>query len=115
VIDEARSFDEHAAYPHVLTFLLGGLAGASLALLLAPQSGRDTRQAVGRRVRGGVSAARDLKSRIGRRGEELRDRASRAMSDVAEEARSAVDSIEDAARSRAEAAEQTLRADRTGL
>ena len=110
MIDEGRT-----EYPStVLTFLLGGLAGASLALLLAPQSGRETRHAVGRRVRGGVSAAKDIKDRVARRGGDLRDRASRAMSDLADDARDAAESIDDAVRARAES-DEAFRADRTAL
>jgi gas vesicle protein len=39
-------------------FLLGGLAGASVALLLAPRSGRETRQIVASRMRDGERYAR---------------------------------------------------------
>jgi gas vesicle protein len=39
-------------------FLLGGLAGASLALLLAPRSGRETRQIVAARMKDGERYAR---------------------------------------------------------
>jgi gas vesicle protein len=115
VIDQARSFDDEHTYPAVLSFLLGGLAGASLALLLAPHSGRDTRHAVRRRVRGGVTAARDLKERLARRGSELRDRANRTMSEMAEEAEDAAAAIEDVARSRAQAVGESFGGDRTAL
>jgi gas vesicle protein len=39
-------------------FMLGGLAGASLALLLTPRSGRETRQLVASRMRDGERVAR---------------------------------------------------------
>lgn len=45
-------------------FLAGGIAGASAALLLAPQSGRDTRGRMGRRLRRAARAARELRDRV---------------------------------------------------
>jgi gas vesicle protein len=39
-------------------FVLGGLAGASIALLLAPRAGRETRQMVAARIRDGERYAR---------------------------------------------------------
>jgi gas vesicle protein len=72
--------------PNLLTFLLGGLAGASIALLLAPQSGRETRRTVSRRMRSGVDAARDLGSRMVSRGREVGDEASRTLSDALDHA-----------------------------
>lgn len=46
------------------TFLAGGLAGATAALLLAPQSGRDTRGRMGRRLRRAARAAREMRDRL---------------------------------------------------
>ncbi len=78
---------DRTRYPSgVLAFLLGGLAGAGVALLLAPHSGRATRDAVGRRVRDGVDAARGVKERMVGRGRELKEEAGRAISDVLEAA-----------------------------
>jgi gas vesicle protein len=68
--------------PSLLTFLIGSLAGASLALLFAPQAGRDTRMAMGRRVRSGVDRARDLRHRIGRRAEDAQLEASRRLDEA---------------------------------
>src|SRR4030095_3200568 len=45
-------------------FLAGGLAGASPALLRAPQSGRDTRGRMGRRLRRAARSARELRNRL---------------------------------------------------
>lgn len=45
-------------------FLAGGIAGASAALLLAPQSGRDTRGRMGRRLRRAARSARELRDRV---------------------------------------------------
>lgn len=45
-------------------FLAGGIAGAGAALLLATESGRDTRGRVGRKLRRAARAARRLKHRV---------------------------------------------------
>lgn len=80
--------------PSLLTFLLGGLAGASLALLFAPQSGRETRQTMRRRVRDGYGAARELGTRVVSRGRDMRDEASRTLSEALDDAERAVDRVE---------------------
>lgn len=43
------------------SFLAGGLAGATVALLLAPQSGKATREMMGRKLNDTAESARDLK------------------------------------------------------
>ena len=53
-----------------LCFLVGGLAGAGAALLLATESGRNRRGRMGRRLRRAARSARDLTDRVSRRGEE---------------------------------------------
>jgi gas vesicle protein len=63
----------------LLCFLAGGLAGAGVALLLAPQSGEATREAVRRTLRETDDSARGLKDRVVRRGEEIRDEATRRV------------------------------------
>jgi gas vesicle protein len=63
----------------VFCFLAGGLAGASVALLLAPQSGEATREAMQRKLRETADSARGLKDRAVRRGEEVRDEAARRV------------------------------------
>jgi gas vesicle protein len=87
--------DDRTTYPpSLLTFLLGGLAGASIALLFAPQSGRDTRRSVSRRMRDGVDAARDLGSRVVSRGRDMRDEASRTLSQALDDAERSIDRAE---------------------
>jgi gas vesicle protein len=64
-------------------FLAGGLAGASVALFLAPQSGKATRDAMRRKVREADDSARGLKDRVVRRGEELLDEAAHRVGTAA--------------------------------
>jgi len=42
----------------LLSFILGGLTGAALAILFAPRSGRETREILGERIRDGVGQPR---------------------------------------------------------
>jgi gas vesicle protein len=56
-----------------LYFLAGAVAGAGVALLLAPQAGRLTRRMINRRLRDAATSARDLKDDVVRQGQELRD------------------------------------------
>lgn len=63
----------------MLCFLAGGLAGASVALLLAPQSGKATREAMQGKLRETADSARGLKDRAVRRSEEVRDEAARRV------------------------------------
>ena len=72
--------NDRAAYSTCMfSFLAGGLAGASLALLMAPQSGQATREAVRRKIRETDDSARGLKDRVVRRGEAIRDEAGRRV------------------------------------
>lgn len=66
-----------------LGFLAGGIAGAGVALLFAPQSGRATRDGMRRKLHEADEAAHDLQGRIVRRGEALRDEATRRVSAAA--------------------------------
>lgn len=59
----------------MLYFLAGGLAGAGVALLLAPQSGRATREMMRRRASDTAGTARELKDRLIRRSQHVRDEA----------------------------------------
>ncbi len=47
-----------------VSFLAGGIAGATAALLLAPQSGKDTRAMMGRKLNDTADSARELKGRV---------------------------------------------------
>jgi len=64
-------------------FLAGGIAGATAAMLLAPQSGRDTRRAMARKLGDTAASARGMKDRAVRRGGELWDEAAHRVSGAA--------------------------------
>jgi len=74
----------------MLCFLAGGLAGITATLLLAPQSGKATREAMRRTLRetadsarGLADSARGLTHQIIRRGEEVRDEAAHRVTSAA--------------------------------
>lgn len=56
-------------------FVAGSVAGASVALLMAPQSGRATREMVRRRLRDTAGSTRQLKDQLIDRGRSIRDEA----------------------------------------
>ena len=64
---------------YVASFLLGGLVGAGVALLVAPQSGRELRGLLGDKVREGSDRGRLLKDRVVERGRELVDDARQGL------------------------------------
>ena len=53
-------------------FLAGGVTGASVALLMAPRSGRDTREMMRSKLTETAGSARDFKDQVVRRGQEIR-------------------------------------------
>ncbi len=57
----------------ILSFLLGGLTGAALAILYAPRSGRETRELLGDKIREGAERGRELRERVMARGREALD------------------------------------------
>lgn len=71
--------DRNAYSISTLSFLAGGLAGATAALLLAPRSGRDTRNAMRRTLTETDASMRRLKDDVIRSGENLREEASRRV------------------------------------
>ncbi len=67
----------------MLCFLVGGLAGVTVTLLLAPQSGKATREAMRRTLRESTDSARALKDQVIRRGGEVRDEAAHRVTAAA--------------------------------
>lgn len=59
----------------LLYFVVGGLVGAGVALLLAPQSGSATRDMMRRKLADTTDSARDLKDRLTRGGQRIRNEA----------------------------------------
>ena len=66
----------------IVSFLAGGVTGATLALLLAPRSGGDTRERIGGKLRDTADAARDLTDRVVQRSAEIGDEAARRVHEV---------------------------------
>jgi gas vesicle protein len=64
-------------------FVAGAFAGAGLSLLLAPQSGQDTRRQMTRKLSGTADSARQLRDRVVTRGAEAWDEASHRVADAA--------------------------------
>ena len=60
----------------ILSFLLGGLTGAALAILFAPRSGEETREMLGGKIREGAERGRKIRDRAAARGREILDDAS---------------------------------------
>ena len=63
----------------LVSFLLGALTGAGIALLLAPRSGRETREALGVTLRDAADRGRALGDRVADKGREAADGASRLV------------------------------------
>jgi gas vesicle protein len=66
----------------MLYFLAGGVAGAGVALLLAPQSGRATRDLTRRKLSDTAGSARDFRDQLIRRGRKVRDAARHRVDDA---------------------------------
>lgn len=59
----------------ILSFLLGGLTGAALAILYAPRSGRETRELLGEKLKEGADRGREFRERVTTKGREMADEA----------------------------------------
>jgi len=66
-----------------LFFLAGGIVGAGLGLLLAPQSGKTTRDMISDKLSGGADSVRELKDRVMTRGQEAWDEATQRVGEAA--------------------------------
>ena len=60
----------------ILSFMLGGLVGAALAVLFAPRSGEETRELLEEKLREGVERGRRLRERAAAKGRETLEDAS---------------------------------------
>lgn len=77
-----RTSDCTSPFSWMFYFLAGGVTGASVALLLAPQSGRATRERMQRRLSDTAGSARDFKDQLVRRGQKIRDEARNRVDDA---------------------------------
>jgi gas vesicle protein len=70
--------DEHGAGTSgvILSFLLGALSGAALAILFAPRSGRETREMLGEKLRETAERSRRLGEQAVEKGREAAEDAS---------------------------------------
>ena len=60
----------------ILSFLVGALAGAAAAVLLAPRSGRETREILGEKWRDAADRSRTLSEQAAQKGRDAVDDAS---------------------------------------
>jgi gas vesicle protein len=83
--DHTSDCSSHGASYSAVTFsfLAGGITGATVALLLAPRSGKATRAFMGRKFGDAADSARELKERALRRGQELREEATHRVEEAA--------------------------------
>ena len=79
--------DDSSASSVLVAFLFGALTGAGIALLLAPRSGRETREALGEKLKDTAERGRALGERVAEKGREAAEAASR----VAERGRELLD------------------------
>jgi gas vesicle protein len=68
----------------LMAFLIGGVAGAALALLFAPRSGEETRELISDAAREGARRARDAAERGREIGERAVERGRRLVDDAAQ-------------------------------
>jgi gas vesicle protein len=65
-------------------FVAGAAVGASLALLYAPQTGRDTRRLISKKTRRGREAVAEMSRDLAGKGRDLFDKGRRVADDAAE-------------------------------
>lgn len=68
--------DEHGPAGILLSFMLGALSGAALAILFAPRSGRETRELLGEKLRETADRGRRLGEQALEKGREVAEDAS---------------------------------------
>jgi len=68
--------DDRGASGVILSFVLGALSGAALAILFAPRSGRETRELIGGKLRDTAERGRRLGEQALEKGRSIADDAS---------------------------------------
>lgn len=74
--------DRSSDVASIVSFLAGAVAGVTIALVLAPESGDAARSRIGRDLRDAADSARDLTDRVIRRGEQIADEGARRVTAV---------------------------------
>jgi gas vesicle protein len=97
--------DRSGASGVILSFLVGALSGAALAVLFAPRSGRETRDLLGEKLRETGEHGRKVGERAIERGREAADDAARYV----ERQREALEKRRDRLASAVEAGRQAYR------
>ena len=82
----------------LLSFIVGGLAGAALAILFAPRAGRETRELLADKVKDGLAKGRDLKDEVVSRSQHLKDEAVDFLEERKERLGAAIDAGQQAYR-----------------
>ena len=90
--------DNSSASGVLLSFLVGGLAGAAVAILFAPRSGRETREILSERMKDGLDRGRDLGSEVAARSQHLKDQAVDFLEERKERLGAAIDAGQQAYR-----------------
>jgi gas vesicle protein len=83
----------------LLIFGLGALTGAAVALLMAPQSGQETRQAIRRGADDLVARGNDAVEGVGRHARHAKERVEGAVEHMRESVRKPAETVKDAAQS----------------
>jgi gas vesicle protein len=114
ITEESSMSDEYgdsggSASDVILAFLLGGIAGAGLALLYAPRSGRETREMLGERLRDTAERGRELRDEAITRGRTAVDEAQGYV----ERKKQAIEDRKDRLQAAVEAGRQVYREERT--
>lgn len=99
------SDDSESGTSAFLSFLLGGLTGAALALLYAPRTGRETREMLNEKVREGAERGREVKEQVRIKGRAVLDDAA----DYVDRQREAVEQRKERLAAAVEAGRQAFR------